>query len=139
MTDQELAEMFLREYDDVQKSRKTPRQAILYVDTLVNNDPKNALELLATIIDCCKNNKELAYVAAGPLENLFVYHGYAIIDKIKEKADCSEKMQLALSGVWLDEDEDIIFFRWRELLKLYKFIGDNPRQALRAAEFDTND
>lgn len=94
MTDQELAEMFLREYDDVQKSRKTPRQAILYVDTLVNNDPKNALELLATIIDCCKNNKELAYVAAGPLENLFVYHGYAIIDKIKEKADCSEKCNL---------------------------------------------
>ncbi len=139
MTDQELAEMFLREYDDVQKSRKTPQQAILYVDTLVNNDPKNALELLATIIDCCKDNKELAYVAAGPLENLFVYHGYAIIDKIKEKADCSEKMQLALSGVWLDEDEDTIFFRWLELLKLYKFVGDNPRQALRAAEFDTND
>jgi hypothetical protein len=139
MTDQELAEMFLREYDDVQKSRKTPRQAILYVDTLVNNDPQNALELLATIIDCCKNNEELAYVAAGPLENLFVYHGYAIIDKIKEKADCSEKFQLALSGVWLDEDEDTIFFRWRELLELYKFVGDNPRQALRAAEFHTND
>ncbi len=139
MTDQELAEMFLREYDDVQKSRKTPRQAILYVDTLVNNQPEKALELLATIIDYCKNNKELAYVAAGPLENLFVYHGYAIIDKIKEKADCSEKMQLALSGVWLDEDEDTIFFRWLDLLKRYKLVGDNPRQALRAAEFDKND
>ncbi|MCW5203781.1 hypothetical protein VU10_03325 [Desulfobulbus sp. US1] len=133
MTNQELAEiaeMFLREYNDVQKSRKTPRQAIVYVDTLVNTDPKKALELLATIIDCCKNNKELAYVAAGPLENLFVYHGYAIIDKIKEKADCSEKFQLALSGVWLDEDEDIIFFRWVELMKLYNFTGDNPRQVL---------
>ncbi|MCI5137732.1 MAG: hypothetical protein D3922_04790 [Candidatus Electrothrix sp. AR1] len=131
--------MFLREYDDAQKSRTTPRQAILYIDTLVNNDPKKALELLATIIDCCKDNKELAYVAAGPLENLFVYHGYAIIDKIMEKADCSEKFQLALSGVWLDEDEDTIFFRWLELMKRYNFAGDNPRQALRAAEFDKND
>ena len=131
MTDQELAEMFLREYDDAQKSRQTSRQAILYVDTLVNNDPKKALELLATIIDCCKNNKELAYVAAGPLENLLVYHGYAIIDKIKEKADCSEKFQLALSGVWLDEDEDTIFFCWLELMKRYNFVGDNSQQALR--------
>ncbi|MCI5124178.1 MAG: hypothetical protein D3925_06805 [Candidatus Electrothrix sp. AR5] len=130
MTDQELAEIFLREYDDIQKSRKTPRQAIVYVDTLVNNDPENALELLATIIESCKNNEELSYVAAGPLENLFVYHGYAIIDKIKEKADCSEKFQLALSGVWLDEDEDTIFFRWVELMKRYNFAGDNPRQTL---------
>jgi len=133
MTDQELAEMFLREYHDVQESRKTPRQAIVYVDTLVNNEPEKALELLATIIENCKNNEELAYVAAGPLENLFVYHGYAIIDKIKKKADCSEQFQLALSGVWLDEDEDTIFFRWVELMKRYNFAGDNPRQTLQAA------
>ncbi|CAK8713895.1 HEAT repeat-containing protein [Candidatus Electrothrix laxa] len=130
MIDQELAEMFLREYDDIQKSRKTGRQAIQYVDTLVNNEPQKALELLAIIIDCCKSNDELAHVAAGPLENLFVYHGYEIIDKIKEKADHSEKFQLALSGIWLDEDEDAIFFQWLELMKRYKLVGDNPRQKL---------
>ena len=71
-----------------------------------------------------------AYVAAGPLENLFVYHGYEVINAVKEKADCSEKFQLALSGVWLDEDDDAIFPHWRELMKQYNFIGDNPRQRL---------
>ncbi|MCI5141013.1 MAG: hypothetical protein D3909_04655 [Candidatus Electrothrix sp. ATG1] len=130
MTDQKLAEIFLREYEDAQNLRTTNGQATVYVDHLVNSDPDKALELLATIIECCTNNKQLAYVAAGPLENLFVYHGYEIINTIQEKADCSEKLQLALSGVWLDEGDDAIYPHWLELMKRYNFVGDNPRQAL---------
>ncbi|WP_339138157.1 MAG: DUF6869 domain-containing protein [Candidatus Electrothrix sp. GW3-4] len=130
MTDQEFAAIFLREYDEVQKSRATSGQAIVYVDNLVNSDPHNALELLAAIIESCTENKQLASVAAGPLENLFVYHGYEIINVIKEKADCSEKFQLALTGVWLDEEDDAIFSQWFQLMQRYNFVGDNPRQGL---------
>ncbi|WP_446011909.1 DUF6869 domain-containing protein [Candidatus Electrothrix sp.] len=130
MTNQEFAAIFLREYDEVKKSCATGGQAILYLDTLVNNDPLNALELLAVITECCTNNNELAAVAAGPLENLFVYHGYEIINDIKKKADCSENFQHAVSGVWLDEKDDAIFSQWLELMKRYNFVGDNPRKTL---------
>lgn len=130
----EFAEVYLREYNAVQDSQRTAGciagRATVYLDNLVNSDPKNALELLAAIIECCTDNTQLAYVAAGPLENLFVYHGYEVINTIKEKADCSEKFQLALSGVWLDEDDDAIFPHWIELMKQYNFVGDNPRQRL---------
>jgi hypothetical protein len=126
----QFAEVYLGEYDAVQDSQKITGRATVYLDNLVNSDPKNALELLAAIIECCTDNAQLAYVAAGPLENLFVYHGYEVINAVKEKADCSEKFQLALSGVWLDEDDDAIFPHWRELMKQYNFIGDNPRQRL---------
>ena len=130
MTDQEFAEIFLREYEDTQNSRTTSGQATVYIDNLVNSDPHKALELLGVIIECCTNNKQLGHVAAGPLENLFVYHGYEIINTITEKADCSEKLQLALSGVWLDERDDAIFPHWFELMKRYNFVGDNSRQKL---------
>ncbi len=101
---------------------------MLHVDNLVNSHPHKALELLAAIIECCKNNKEIAYVAAGPLENLFVYHGYEVINAIKEKADGSEKFQRALSGVWLDEKDDAIFSQWYQLMQRYNFMGTTPRQ-----------
>lgn len=126
----EFAQVYLREYDAVQNSQRIASRATIYLENLVNSDPKNALELLAAIIECCADNTQLSYVAAGPLENLFVYHGYEVINAIKEKADCSEKFQLALSGVWLDEDDDAIFPHWIELMKQYNFIGDNPRQRL---------
>ncbi len=130
MTVQEFAKILLREYEYIQKSQATSGQAMVHVDNLVNSDPHYALELLAAIIECCKKNTELAHIAAGPLENLFVYHGYEVINAIKEKADCSEKFQLALSGVWLDEEDDAIFSQWFQLMQRYNFIGDNPRQKL---------
>ncbi|MCI5147873.1 MAG: hypothetical protein D3916_00410 [Candidatus Electrothrix sp. MAN1_4] len=99
MTDQEFAEIFLREYEEIEKSCATGGQAMLYLDTLVNNDPHHALELLTTIIEHCTKNKQLAFIASGPLENIFVYHGYKILQNIKDKADNSEKFQLAVSGV----------------------------------------
>lgn len=132
MTDQEFAEMFWREYDEyhVQKTRQTIGQAVVFVDNLVNSAPQRAFELLVTIIDTCKDNDGLAYVAAGPLENLFVYHGYEIINAVREKADENEKLQLTLSGVWLDEKDDAIFPHWFDLMKRYNFIGENPRPTL---------
>lgn len=136
MTDQEFAEMFWREYneDDMQKTAQandsTNCQAAVLVDNLVNSAPQRAFELLVTIIDSCKDNDGLAYIAAGPLENLFVYHGYEIINTVMEKADENEKLQLALSGVWLDEQDDAIFPHWLELMKRYNFVGDNPRPTL---------
>jgi hypothetical protein len=126
----EFAEVYLREYNAVQNSQRIAGRATVYLDNLVNSDPQNALELLAAIIECCNNNKEIKHIAAGPLENLFVYHGYEVINAIKEKADCSEKFQLALSGVWLDEEDDAIFSQWFQLMQRYNFIGENPRQRL---------
>lgn len=128
----EIAEKFLKEYDEyhIKKTSKVIGSAITYVDILVNKDPLKAVESTMEIINICKNDSELAYVAAGPLENLFVYHGHKIINKIKEEADCNEKLQLALSGVWLDEDEDSIFPQWLKLMERYNFTGDNPRKSL---------
>jgi hypothetical protein len=88
------------------------------------------LGFLLDLNNNCKDQKTLANVAAGPLEDLFVYNGVSVIEKLKIAADADENFQLALSGVWLDEDEDEIYRSWYDLMKRYGFVGKNPRQAL---------
>jgi hypothetical protein len=100
------------------------------VDKLIHDEPDKALEFIVNLIDMSKDTAMLAFVAAGPLEELLVYNGTAVIEKLKIVADTSDNIQLALSGVWLDEEEDEIYSAWYDLMKRYGFTGENPRQTL---------
>ena len=53
-----------------------------------------------------------------------------MIESIQKAADADERVQLALSGVWLDEDDGEIYSNWFALMKRYGFIGEDPRVAL---------
>jgi hypothetical protein len=100
------------------------------VDKLIHDEPDKALEFIVNLINMSKDTAMLAFVAAGPLEELLVYNGTAVIEKLKIVADTSDNIQLALSGVWLDEEEDEIYSAWYDLMKRYGFTGENPRQTL---------
>ena len=101
-----------------------------YIDKLIEDEPEKALEFVLDLINNCADKKTLAYVAAGPLEDLLVHNGVSVIEKLEIAADADDNIQLALSGVWLDEDGDEIYRSWYDLMKRYGFVGKNPKQAL---------
>jgi hypothetical protein len=58
----------------------------------------------------------LAYIAAGPLEDLLKRHGARFWDSIQKKGRSDPKVLRALSGVWMQPD-DQIFNRWRSFME----------------------
>lgn len=71
------------------------------VDGIVRNEPDKALELTLMLLKKAGDDDELlAYVAAGPLEDLLKMHGFQMIDRIDQEANGDSRLQLALSGVW---------------------------------------
>ena len=100
------------------------------VDDITAHDPEEGLRITLELLRRSKDDATLAYIAAGPLENLLVYHGKKIINKIRNEADSDERIQFALSGVWLDREKDEIYSEWEELMKKYNFIGDKPKEPL---------
>ena len=53
----------------------------------------------------------LALLAAGPMEELLVYHGPAIIEQVEEKAAHQPKFRRLLGGVWKNAIEEGIWAR----------------------------
>ena len=70
------------------------------VDDAVHDSPEEAWALILALIEEAPNNAILADVAAGPLENLVVYHSAKFIERIDEMARKSPKFRLCLTGVW---------------------------------------
>jgi len=90
-------------------------------DVAFNSNVDEAWEITRAAIEKAISNEELAYVAAGPLENLLHMHGPAVIDRVEQEAAKSEKFALALSGVWGLEAGTPIFERWYALMWKHGF------------------
>jgi len=71
------------------------------LDALVKNDPDAAWPLIVEIVNDAADDPTLAYIAAGPLEELIVLHSSAVIDRIESTAATNGQLRRALSGVWL--------------------------------------
>ena len=94
------------------------------LDTLVTDDPERAWPLICEIIRRISPKDEdiLAYVAAGPLEDLLVRHPYAFIDRIEIRATKDAHFRRAISVVW----------GWKSIpsevrTRLDRLLGDEPR------------
>jgi hypothetical protein len=94
------------------------------LDSLVTDEPERAWPVLREIIRSISREDEdiLAYVAAGPLENILVHHPYAVIDRIEALARSDSHFRRAVSGVW----------GWNRIPpdvreRLDKILGDEPR------------
>src|SRR5258708_5549238 len=72
------------------------------LDTLVTNEPERGWLLICEIIRKISAEDEdiLAYVAAGPLEDLLARHPHAFIDRIERLATSDAHFRRAVSGVW---------------------------------------
>jgi hypothetical protein len=67
---------------------------------LVSKEPDTALEIVREVISEAPNDAVLAFVAAGPLEDLLTYHGELVIERVERFAAIDDWFRRALSGVW---------------------------------------
>jgi hypothetical protein len=95
--------------------------AVREVNTLVRDDPAEAWEVTRILVETAPSDEALAYVAAGPLEELLNKHGPVLIDRIEEESRENARLQLALSGVWGLDRSNPVFDRWYALMWKYGF------------------
>jgi hypothetical protein len=97
------------------------------VDRIVRADLTRGWELTRLLLNKADSDQALGYVAAGPLEDLVDGYGDAALDVIEHACDGDPRLQLALSGIWLERDSPVRA-RWRALMTKYGF--DDERQFL---------
>ena len=99
-----------------------PPAAYEEVESLVRNDPDAAWDVVQELVRRAARDEVLAYVAAGPLENLLCNHPYAVIDRVEALAAQDAHFRRALSGVWGWEriPPDL-------LARIDALFGDEPR------------
>jgi len=85
-------------------------------------------EVIQALVEKADAENSLGYVAAGPLEDFVDIYGDAGLDVIAATCETDEKMQFALSGIWLLPESPVLM-RWRGLMKRYGFM-DGPRKPL---------
>ncbi len=91
------------------------------VDHLCADDPARAIEVVRALVSEAKDDEELAYIGAGPLENLLRRRGREAIGMIEAEAAKDRRFRFALAGVWPSEDNPEIWERWSVAL------GDQER------------
>jgi len=82
---------------------------------LCTGDLEKGTEVALAFVEASNTDGELAYVAAGPVEDLLRSHGTRAIPALEAAAEHSEKMRRALASVWLGEKEEA-FAEWKRLL-----------------------
>jgi hypothetical protein len=85
-------------------------------------DKNQAWEVVRLLVKKADTDAVLGYVAAGPLEDFVDEYGDSALDVIESACENDQKMQLALSGIWL-ERESRVLSRWRGLMNKYGFMG----------------
>ncbi|SRR6266545_4636902 len=94
---EELADAFLRYHS---QKRDEDKWAFGDLDEMVRDEPQKALEVTLLLLKKAGDDDAvLAYVAAGPLENLLKLHGGDVLDRIERESKNNSRLQLALSGV----------------------------------------
>lgn len=100
------------------------------VSEIVRDEPDVALELTLLLFKKAGDDDAvLAYVAAGPLEDLLKLHGLHVIDRLEQESTTDPRLQLALSGVWGIDSGHPLFERWYALMSKYGF-SEGKRQPL---------
>jgi hypothetical protein len=97
LDDSEMVDAYLKHFATRDDSLFWVVQAI---DELARVDLERAWALTLSLIDKAPDAEFLAYVAAGPLEDLLNNFGSGIIDRVELHARRNPKFRLALSGVW---------------------------------------
>jgi hypothetical protein len=92
------------------------------IHTLTRDDPERAWPLVCEIVAGCTDDALLAYVAAGPLEDLLCNHPARIIDRVEELARRDAHFRRCLSGVWASNRMPDDTRR-----RIDSLLGDEPR------------
>lgn len=117
MNAEELATAYLQYFETKQED---DRWAWSDVDQLVRRKPDQGWEVIRLLVNKAPSDEALAFVAAGPLEDLLKKHGPAVIDQIENECRENDRLRLALSGVWIGNNTPV-FDRWYALMWKYGF------------------
>jgi len=74
-----------------------------YADELIKQDPHESLEFVMELLSLCHNEQEVAYIAAGLLEDLLHRHLNSIRDDIETYCRQDKLMRVAVRYVWSQE------------------------------------
>ena len=110
----ELARTYLEYY-------RTGDDALFWAYEKVNDECHKldgGLPICLALIDASNTDEELAYVAAGPIEDLIRRVGPEAVLALDSPAAQSRKVRFALAGVWLNE-EDPGYAEWHSLVLRY--------------------
>jgi hypothetical protein len=70
------------------------------VNALVRQEPEEAWAMILRLVALAPDDRTLANVAAGPLEDLLGLHPYAFVGLVEEEARRDARFRRCLSGVW---------------------------------------
>ena len=85
----------------------TMNEAIIYPDA----DPETAWQAVVRIIQHDLSDKQVALLAAGPVETLLSWHGTQFIDRMEAEARSNPFFRHILGGVWRQDMPDEIWHR----------------------------
>ena len=96
-----------RDHLSVQEQREEDAEADRHgrwaweaVYDLVHKEPEKAWSMFLRLVELAPDDRTLANVAAGPLEDLLGLHSYAFIDRVEHQARADARFRRCLSGVW---------------------------------------
>lgn len=67
---------------------------------LLSRDPERLWRITLQLIEQAPDDAALAYVAAGPLEDILALHGPEFIERVEALARRDSRFLLALASVW---------------------------------------
>ncbi len=82
-------------------------------------DLRQGIDITLRLIDASDDDLYLAYLAAGPVEDLIKRHGAQAVRLFEVAADNSDKVRRALAGIYLSPNADA-YAEWQRLLTKYE-------------------
>ena len=117
--DKRTIEAWLRMHVVENNSDKEPAEFWAYeiVDDLVRHgEAREALEAIFHIAQTSRTEPQRANLGAGHLEDLLVYKGSEVIDRVEELARQNEKFKDTLNNVWKNDISDEVWGRIQKAL-----------------------
>lgn len=103
----------------LQKAPKPERDALFWaferLDALIDRDPETAWQVIDLIWRGEQDDRILADLAAGPVEDLLVRHGPAFIERICLTARREPVFRKMLGGVWRNAMAEPVWLRLKQI------------------------
>lgn len=78
------------------------------LDELCSKEPLRALKIVREIFELNPEERVIANLAAGPLEDLLVRHGLELMPHLRQYIRENKELSKLLEGVWIDKmDTDV--------------------------------
>ena len=92
------------------------------MDELTHEKPLEALVVILRIADLAETEEVLGYLGAGPIEDVMLYHGQLLIERIATEAQIHPKFKRALKTVQLEKSDTPVRERFYEIAETEPYV-----------------